>query len=77
MSQLKPSDEVRRTHQYSNWNYNIASEIIPTLTGKSYVEFVKERIFEPVGELGDLTSSLELASTSGSCPQVFQRVHRV
>jgi CubicO group peptidase (beta-lactamase class C family) len=42
---FQPGDEYR----YSNTNYHLLAMIIRKLTGKHYGEFLKERIFAPLG----------------------------
>jgi CubicO group peptidase (beta-lactamase class C family) len=38
-----------RRFSYSNSGYIVAGKIIETVTGQSYFDFVRERIFEPLG----------------------------
>ena len=61
---LKPSAEFRQTYQYNNWNYHMAAWIIPTLTGKPYPQFMKERIFDPCG-MSDATFNVIEALKTG------------
>ena len=46
---LKPASSFRSKYAYDNLLYLVAGQIIPTLTGKRWDDFVRERIFEPVG----------------------------
>ncbi len=46
---LKPDRAFRTTYAYNNMPFIVAGEIIPAVTGKSYVEFLQERIFDPLG----------------------------
>ncbi|MCJ1331615.1 hypothetical protein MMC10_008306 [Thelotrema lepadinum] len=34
---------------YNNWNYDVGSEIIQTVSGMSYASFISERIISPLG----------------------------
>jgi len=46
---LEPSQDFRSTWQYSNILYSAAGYCIELITGKTWEEFVKERIFCPLG----------------------------
>jgi CubicO group peptidase (beta-lactamase class C family) len=46
---LKPSSSVRSKFGYQNVMYLAAGQIIPAVTGKSWDDFIKERIFTPLG----------------------------
>ena len=46
---LKPTYSFRGGYEYNNITFIIASRIIEKLTGKSWEENVRERIFEPLG----------------------------
>lgn len=46
---LKPSYGFRTQYGYSNLLYMVAGELIPAVTGKSWEEFIKEKIFKPIG----------------------------
>ena len=45
---LKPVSSFRSAYAYQNSLYLVAGQIIPALTGKSWDEFVAERIFAPL-----------------------------
>src|SRR6185295_11910011 len=45
----RPSTSFRTTFGYQNIMFLSAGEIIPALTGKSWDDFLKERIFTPLG----------------------------
>lgn len=45
---LPPTAAIRTRFQYQNLMYITAGEIIPAVTGKSWDDFVKERIFAPL-----------------------------
>lgn len=46
---LKPSSSVRSRFGYQNVMYLAGGQIIPTVTGKTWDDFLKERIFTPLG----------------------------
>lgn len=46
---MQVSQEVGKFMSYSSFGYGILGEIIAKVSGKPYHEFVKERIFEPLG----------------------------
>lgn len=46
---LKPKDSFRQKLNYNNIAFIIAGEVITRITGKSWAEFVEEKIMKPVG----------------------------
>ena len=46
---LKPATSFRSSYAYDNLLYLVAGSIIPAVTGKSWDDFVRERIFTPLG----------------------------
>jgi CubicO group peptidase (beta-lactamase class C family) len=46
---MKPATSFRSHYAYDNLLFIVAGQIIPAVTGKSWEEFVKERIFDPLG----------------------------
>ncbi|MEO6588738.1 MAG: serine hydrolase [Pyrinomonadaceae bacterium] len=46
---LKPSSSFRSKFGYQNVMFLAAGQIIPSVTGKSWDEFIRERIFVPLG----------------------------
>lgn len=46
---LKPVTSFRYKYAYQNVMYLVAGEIIPAVTGQSWDDFVKERLFKPLG----------------------------
>jgi CubicO group peptidase (beta-lactamase class C family) len=46
---LRPSTEFRRTWQYNNLGYIVASTLPEHIYGIPFETFVKERIFDPLG----------------------------
>ncbi len=53
---IKPATSFRTTYAYSNLMFVTAGEVIRAVTGKSWDEFVRERIFAPVGMAASNTS---------------------
>lgn len=49
---IEPVAELRTRLTYSNWMYCALDEIVVRVSGKSYKEFVAERIFRPLGMKG-------------------------
>ena len=46
---VKPASSFRSRYAYDNVLYMIAGQIIPAVTGKSWDDFIMERIFVPLG----------------------------
>ncbi len=46
---LRPVSSFRTKYDYDNLLYMVAGQIIPVVTGKSWDDFVRERIFQPLG----------------------------
>jgi CubicO group peptidase (beta-lactamase class C family) len=59
--------EFRSEYGYSNLMYITAGEVIRVVTGKSWSENVKERIFEPLGMSRSLTSPKDIAAMDNFC----------
>jgi len=45
---LKPASSFRSHYDYDNTMYMVAGEIIPAVTGKSWEDFVEQRILQPL-----------------------------
>jgi CubicO group peptidase (beta-lactamase class C family) len=56
----KPAWSFRSRFGYNNIMYLAAGEIVPAVTGKSWDDFVKERIFTPLGMTSSNTSITSL-----------------
>jgi len=56
---IKPASSFRSKYAYDNILYLAAGEIIPAVTGKSWANFLKERIFTPLGMTSSNTSVRE------------------
>lgn len=64
MGKLKPMYGFRSKWGYTNSAFMTAGEIIPKITGKTWAQFIKERIFEPLGMNRSLALSKEILSAS-------------
>ncbi len=53
---IKPETSFRNKYAYQNIMYLVAGELIPQITGKSWEDFIKERIFQPLGMENSSTS---------------------
>jgi CubicO group peptidase (beta-lactamase class C family) len=53
---IKPATSFRTTYAYSNLGFVTAGEVIRAVTGRSWDEFVRERIFAPLGMTASNTS---------------------
>ncbi len=60
---LKPSSSMRSRFGYQNIMYLAAGQIVPSVTGKSWDDFVGERIFTPLGMKSSVTSTKPLANS--------------
>jgi CubicO group peptidase (beta-lactamase class C family) len=61
---LKLTKSVGTTFQYSNINYIILGEVIQIVSGKSYEEYLKKNIFEPLEMKHTYTSQADAAKDS-------------
>ena len=61
---LKPAWSLRAHFGYQNIMFLAAGQIIPSLTGKSWDDFVRERIFTPLGMTSTSTSIKALAGSN-------------
>ena len=60
---LKPTWSLRAHFGYQNIMFLAAGQIIPALTGKNWDDFIRERIFTPLGMKSSNTSIKALASS--------------
>lgn len=60
---IKPADGLRYRYAYSNLMYLVAGKVIEAVSGKTWGEFIRERIFQPVGMTGSSTSVAELRAS--------------
>jgi CubicO group peptidase (beta-lactamase class C family) len=61
---LKPATSFRSAYAYDNLLYLVAGQMIPLINGKSWDNFVKERIFTPLGMTHTNASTRELLAAS-------------
>src|SRR4029078_13052554 len=61
---LKPSWSLRSRFGYQNVMYLAAGQIIPSITGKSWDDFVRDLIFNPLGMTSSSTSIKALAGSN-------------
>jgi CubicO group peptidase (beta-lactamase class C family) len=59
---LKPATSFRSRYAYDNLLYLVAGQLIPEVTGKSWDDFVRQRIFAPLGMSNTFTSTQALES---------------
>ena len=59
---LRPSGDFRTTYGYSNNMFIAAGQLVAAVSGRSWDEFVAERIFAPLGMTRSNTSVVGLAS---------------
>ena len=57
---LKPVTSFRSRYAYDNVLYMVAGEVLRTVSGRNWDEFIKERIFVPLGMTRSNTSTNEL-----------------
>lgn len=55
---LQPASSLRSKYAYNNLMFVVAGQIIPAVTGKSWDDFVRERIFQPLGMTHTTITSL-------------------
>src|SRR5262245_66596541 len=60
---LKPSWSFRSQFGYQNIMYLTAGQIIPAVTGKSWDDFIKDRLFKPLGMPARTTSMKALQAS--------------
>jgi len=64
LSKVKPLYSFRSRWGYTNAAFLTAGEIIPKVTGKTWAEFLKERIFIPLGMNSTVALSKEIETAS-------------
>jgi CubicO group peptidase (beta-lactamase class C family) len=64
LSKLKPLYSFRSHWGYTNSAFMTAGEIIPKVTGQSWAQFVKERIFMPLGMNNTLALTAEIETST-------------
>jgi CubicO group peptidase (beta-lactamase class C family) len=53
---LKPASSMRSKYAYSNIMFLAAGQVIPAISGKSWDDFIRERIFTPLGFTDSVTN---------------------
>ncbi|MGA9768619.1 MAG: serine hydrolase [Blastocatellia bacterium] len=61
---IKPASSFRSRYAYDNVLYMVAGQVITAVTGKSWDDFIKERIFAPLGMTTSNTSVAAFSSSS-------------
>lgn len=69
---LRPSAPFRGAFQYNNAHYATLSEIVPALTGTSFLDFSQESILDPLG-MDEKYYSAHVAQRSGKRSHAFFR----
>jgi len=64
MGRLKPMYSFRSSWGYTNSAFMTAGEIIPKVTGKTWTDFLKERIFTPLGMNNTLALSKDILTAN-------------
>ncbi|KAL7421507.1 hypothetical protein Q5752_003276 [Cryptotrichosporon argae] len=72
---LPPSAELRQTFQYNNLHYTTLSHIVPTLTGTSFVDYVRAHILGPL-DMAATTYNHTAAGATGRRVEGFSHVGR-
>ena len=70
---LEPSWSFRSRYGYQNIMFVAAGQIVPTVAGKSWDEFVRERIFAPLG-MTTSTTSVAALPTGGDVASPHQLI---
>lgn len=69
---LEPSKDFRTTYQYNNLMYMVAGMLVERITEKTWEDFIRERIFEPLGMTDSTFISETMRGTEGQtsngCP---------
>lgn len=67
MSHIKATYPFRTTWGYTNAAFLTAGQIIPKATGMQWEDFVKQKIFDPLGMKNSLTLSKDFPNASNKC----------
>ena len=71
---LEPEYSFRIRYGYSNIMFIVAGEVIEAVAGKTWEEFVKERIFEPLGmKNSTVTNSVFTDETNAAVPHIHKK----
>ncbi|KAI1784867.1 beta-lactamase/transpeptidase-like protein [Ganoderma leucocontextum] len=72
---IKPGFELRERWEYTNIFYFFAAQIVTAYSGKTFQEFVKERIFDPLN-MTSTTYSTQEANVTGHLSQSWAYIGR-
>lgn len=67
MAKLKPMYGFRSKWGYTNSAFMTAGEIIPKVTGKTWAEYITERIFKPLGMNNSMALSKDIDKAENKC----------
>lgn len=67
MSHIKAVHDFRTTWGYTNAAFLTAGQIIPKATGQPWEDFIKQRIFDPLGMSRTLALSRDLPAATNKC----------
>jgi CubicO group peptidase (beta-lactamase class C family) len=71
---LKPSWSLRSRFGYQNIMFLAAGQIIPSITGKSWDQFIRERIFTPLG-MKSTNASIKALTASANVASPHSKIH--
>jgi CubicO group peptidase (beta-lactamase class C family) len=66
---LQPAAELRTQLIYNNHTFDVAARIVERVSGRSWEDFLQERVLQPLGMLGTVTSP------AGVAPERLARRH--
>jgi CubicO group peptidase (beta-lactamase class C family) len=62
---IKPVDDFRNTYHYNNLMFLVAGQIIPAVTGSSWDDFLRERLFTPL-QMRNTNTSINTLDLTGN-----------
>ena len=71
---LKPSWSLRSRYGYQNIMFLAAGQIIPSITGKPWDDFIRDRIFTPLG-MKSSTTSIKAFATSANVATPHSKIN--
>ena len=71
---LKPSWSLRSRYGYQNIMFLAAGQVIPSITGKTWDEFIRDRIFTPLG-MKSSTTSIKAFTTSANVATPHSKIN--
>lgn len=71
---IEPATSFRSAYAYDNVLYLVAGQLIEAVSGKSWSDFVTERIIRPVGMAGATTTHASAKATNGNVAMTHARV---